>query len=159
MTRADYNPPMFALLLAPLLAATPLPAPTPEPERLIAVVLEDARKAEQFLDAQAMGDLIATSFASVEDGVRLGGAFAYLEPLRRERERAVVVHELTFDDVMVRVYGASAIASYTYRKVWRDGERRHQRQGWSSDVFELRDDGAWILVHRHRSPDAPARGR
>lgn len=157
MARANYNPRMLIVLLAPLLAASPLPAPTLEPERLIAIVLEDVRKAEQFLDAQAMSDLIAASFTSVEDGARLGGAFAFLEPLRRDRERGVVVHELSLADVIVRVYGASAIASYTYRKVWRDGSRRHQRRGWSSDVFELRDDGAWILVHRHRSSTSPGR--
>lgn len=141
---------MVTLLLA-LLATTPQPSPTPEPERLIAVALEDARKAEQFLDAEAMRELIAASFTSVEEGARLGGAFAFLEPLRRERSRGVVVHELAFEDVIITVYGASAIASYTYVKGWRDGGRRHHSRGWSSDVFERRDDGAWILVHRHRS--------
>ena len=104
-----------------------------------------------------MGELVAASFTSIEDGVRLGGAFAFLEPLRRERERGVLVHELSFEDVIIRVYGASAIASYTYRKGWRDGGRHHQRHGWSSDVFELRDDGAWILVHRHRCSDSSPR--
>jgi len=141
---------MVTLLLA-LLATAPQPSPTPEPERLIAVALEDARKAEQFLDAEAMRELIAASFTSVEEGARLGGAFAFLEPLRRERSRGVVVHELAFQDVIIAVYGASAIASYTYVKGWRDGGRRHHSRGWCSDVFERRDDGAWILVHRHRS--------
>jgi ketosteroid isomerase-like protein len=146
---------MLVVPLALLLAGASQAAPTPEPERLIAVALEDARKAEQFLDAAAMGELIAASFTSIEDGARLGGAFAFLEPLRRQRQRGVVVHELTFQDVSIRVYGASAIASYTFHKTWRDGGRRHQRRGWSSDVFERRDDGAWILVHRHRCPDVP----
>lgn len=145
---------MVTLLLA-LLAASPQPSPTPEPERLIAVALEDARKAEQFLDAEAMRELIAASFTSIEDGARLGGAFAFLEPLRRERSRGVLVHELTFEEVIINVYGASAIASYTYVKGWRDGGRRHHSRGWSSDVFERRDDGAWILVHRHRSRGQP----
>lgn len=147
---------MLALLLAHLLAAAAQPSPTPEPERLITVTLEDLRKAEQFLDAEAMRQLIAASFTCVEDDARLGGAFAFLEPLRRQRERGVVVHELTFNDVVVRVYGASAIASYTFVKAWREEGRRQQRRGWSSDVFERRDDGAWILVHRHRSPLPPA---
>lgn len=143
------------ILIFALLTASPQPYPTPEPERLIALVLEDTRKAEQFLDAEAMRELIAASFTSVEDNARVGGAFAFHETLRRERSRGVVVHELSFEDVVVRVYGASAIASYRYIKGWREGNKRHQTSGWSSDVFERRDDGAWILVHRHRSRTQP----
>lgn len=149
---------MLAALLTSLLAATPQPAPAMEPERRIALVLEEARKAEQFLDADTMAQILAASFASIEDGARLGGSFAFLEPLRRARAGGVVVHHLSFDELTIQVFGASAIASYTYAKKWRESGKIHQRRGWSSDVFELRDDGAWILVHRHRSPVFPSRG-
>ena len=54
------------------------------------------------------------------------------------------------EQILVRVYGGSAVATYRYAKTWLEGGVRHREQGWSSDVFELRDDGAWLLILRHR---------
>jgi hypothetical protein len=66
------------------------------------------------------------------------------------RERGGQVRQLRFEQLVVRVYGASAVASYRYLKSWNDAGTRRTEEGWSTDVFELRDDGAWILVHRQR---------
>jgi ketosteroid isomerase-like protein len=71
--------------------------------------------------------------------------------MRRLRARKGKVTELRFDEVTVRVYGASAVATYRFTKNWADRGAQRQAAGWSSDVFERRDDGAWLLVHRHRS--------
>jgi ketosteroid isomerase-like protein len=146
--------------MLPLLAAVPLtvsflvqPAALarPNPETAVARVLEELRKGELLLDADALSDCIAASFTVIEDGARISGSFAYLEPIRRMRERSAKVTGLRFDEVAVRVYGASAIASYRFTKTWLDRGARHHEQGWSTDVFELREDGRWIMVHRHRS--------
>ncbi len=146
------------LLLAPASVALALlqtraSAPTtgaPVPEAAVAATLEDLRKGELFLDAGALEPIVAASFTVIEGGDRLSGSFAFLEPIRRMRERGGEVKELRFEQTLVQVFGASAVATYRFVKVWRDGGVRHRAQGWSSDVFELRDDGAWILVHRHR---------
>ncbi len=139
------------VLVAQAAAATP-PAvpPTPAAEPRVAAALEEIRKAELFLDADALADQLAASFTLVENGTRVSGAFAFVEPVRRLRERDVRVTELTYDQVTIKVYGGSAIASYAYTRAWRDRRGRHRERGWSSDVFELRDDGRWIMVHRHR---------
>jgi hypothetical protein len=137
---------LVTLALLPL-AATPVRV---EPEVAVSASLEELRKGELFLDADALVDRIAASFTLIEGGYRFSGSFAYLEPIRRLRERGGQVKELRFEQVVVRVYGASAIASYRYVKSWKDAGTRHAEEGWSSDVFELRDDGAWIMVHRHR---------
>ena len=141
--------PIVALLL--VAAASPLPAQeSPNPETVVAGVLEELRKAELVLDADALGARLAYSFTVVGRDGRISGSFAYLEPQRRLRERGGIVKELRFEMAVVRVYGASAVASYELHKAWVDQGVRRRQDGWSSDVFERRDDGAWILVHRHR---------
>ena len=149
---------LTTLAAALFLALSPADAPsgpTSEPaevaEVVVAAALEDLRKGELLLDADGLEPAIARSFTTVERGSRLSGSFAYLEPMRRLRARDGEVSELRFEEVVIRVYGASAVASYRYRKVVKDAGARSREEGWSSDVFELRDDGAWILVHRHRS--------
>lgn len=140
------------VLSAALLAAPQATAP-PEgaAEAAVSVLLEDLRKAELFLAADEMAPMVAQSLTVVEGGVRLAGAFAYLEPMRRLRARKGKVSELRFDEPIVRVYGASAVATYRFAKKWVDGGTQRQSSGWSSDLFERRDDGAWLLIHRHRS--------
>ena len=133
--------------LSMLQASSP---PTAEPEAAVANVLEELRKGELFLDAEQLASYVAASFTMVDKGGRISGSFAFLEPIRRLRERGVEVRELTFEQTLIRVYGASAIATYHYRATSVDAGARHVEQGWSSDVFERRDDGAWLLIHRHR---------
>ncbi len=132
-----------------LLQEVPLPARA-NPEAAVSTVLEELRKGELLLDADELSAYLAASFTFIESGVRISGSFAYLEPIRRLRERSAKVTELRFDQAVVRVYGASAVASYRFAKTWLDGGRRRNEQGWSTDVFELRDDGQWIMVHRQR---------
>lgn len=103
-----------------------------------------------FLNVDALESNLAASFTVIGGGYRVSGSFAYVEPIRRLKERGGQVTELRFEQLGVRVYGASAVASYRYVKSWKDAGVRHTERGWCSDVFELRDDGAWILVHRHR---------
>jgi len=139
------------LATALLLAATAEPAlPPPAPETVVAGLVEDLRTAELLLDADALQAHLAHSFTLVREGVRTSGSFAYLERLRRQRERKVQVRELRFDEQRIAVYGESAIASYVIDKRWVDGGRTRSSKGWCTDVFELREDGVWILVHRHR---------
>jgi hypothetical protein len=140
----------FFALLAALLASPSAGTGPTAPELALTPLVEELRLGELMLDADALGMRLAHSFTVVEDDARLSGAFAYLEPMRQLRSRKGAVRELVFEDVALRVYGASAIASYRFTKVWIDQGTRHRRQGWSSDVFERRDDGEWILVHRHR---------
>ncbi|MBZ5588681.1 MAG: nuclear transport factor 2 family protein [Acidobacteriia bacterium] len=128
----------------------PTPAGTPGPEAVVMSTLEELRKGELFLDASALEQSLAASFTLIEEGSRISGSFAYLEPIRRLRERGGEVKELRFDQTLVRVYGGSAVATYRYTKSWNEAGVRHREQGWSSDVFELRDDGAWLLILRHR---------
>ncbi len=137
--------PMTLLLLQPA-----QPTARVNPEGSVAAAVEELRKGELFLDADALSPYIAASFTYIEGGVRISGSFAYLEPIRRLRERTAKVTELRFEQMAVRVYGASAVASYRYTKTLLDGGRRRSERGWSTDVFELRDDGQWIMVHRHR---------
>jgi hypothetical protein len=137
---------LLTLTLLPQVAA----AGRAEPEVAVSATLEELRKGELLLDADTLDGHLAASFTLIEGDRRVSGSFAYLESLRRLRERGAQVRELRFEQVVVRVYGASAIGSYRYVKSWKDAGARHTEEGWSSDVFELRDDGAWILVHRHR---------
>jgi hypothetical protein len=148
-----YNDGMVATLSLGLaiLALAPQTQARVNPEAAVSAALEQVRKGELFLDADTLAGSIAASFTIVESGSRVSGSFAYLEPIRRMRERGGKVKELRFFDVAVRVYGASAVVSYRYSKSWSDGSMLHREHGWSTDVFELRDDGAWILVHRQRS--------
>jgi hypothetical protein len=122
----------------------------PSQEGVVAGVLEELRKAELVLDTDALAARLAYSFTVVDRDGRVAGSFAYLEPLRRLRERGGAVKELRFELSTVHVYGASAVASYELHKSWVDQGIRRRQDGWSSDVFEKRDDGAWVLVHRHR---------
>ncbi len=131
--------------------AAPPPAPAPGAEAAVMVTLEDLRKGELLLDAGALEPLLAASFTLIEDDARISGMFAYLEPIRRERERGAQVRELRFEETLVRVYGGSAVATYRYTKSWTEAGVRHREQGWSSDVFERREDGAWLLILRHRA--------
>jgi Domain of unknown function (DUF4440) len=129
---------------------SPEPAPAPGAEAVVMSALEELRKGELLLDAAALERGMAASFTVIEDTSRVSGSFAYLEPIRRLRERGGEVKELRFDQILIRVYGGSAVATYRYAKTWVEGGVRHREQGWSSDVFELRDDGAWFLILRHR---------
>ncbi len=143
--------PLIAVVPLSLAMLQPTPAaPRANPEAAVSAVLEELRKGELFLDADALSGNLAASFTFIEGGTRISGSFAYLEPVRRLRERNAKVTALRFDQVAIRVYGASAVASYRFTKAWVEDGRRHNEQGWSSDVFELRDDGAWLMVHRHR---------
>lgn len=126
----------------------PTPAP---PEVRVRAVLDDLREAEMLLDADATAEALAHAFSVIDNAGRVVGRFAYLETLRRARSRGDTVRELVFDRLDVQVFGASAVATYHYRKRWRENGVTHLREGWCTDVFELRDDGAWILVHRHRA--------
>jgi len=139
------------LALVTLALVQPAAAPVrPEPEGAVSAALEELRKGALLLDTDTLADHIAASFTLIEGGDRVSGSFAYLEPNRRLQERGGQVRQLQFEQLVVRVYGASAIASYRYVKNWKDTGVRYSEEGWSTDVFELRDDGAWILVHRHR---------
>jgi hypothetical protein len=144
----------LALLTALTLLAAPqqqAAAPADDnAEGVVASVVEDLRKAELVLDADELGNRLAYSFTQVDRDGRVAGSFAYLEPLRRLKERGGEVKELRFDLLMIHTYGASAVASYEMHMTYVDGGVRHRVEGWSTDVFEKRDDGAWILVHRHR---------
>ena len=141
--------PVLALLLA-VAASAAAAQELPNQEGIVTGVLEELRKAELVLDTDALGSLLAYSFTVVDRDGRVAGSFAYLEPLRRLRERGGVVKELRFEAAVVHVYGASAIASYEVQKSWVDQGVKRRQSGWSSDVLERRDDGAWALVHRHR---------
>jgi hypothetical protein len=125
-------------------AAPPTPVAAPGAEAMVMSTLEDLRKGELFLDASALEQGLAASFTLIEGGSRISGSFAYLEPIRRLRERGGEVKELRFEQTL------SAVATYRYTKSWNETGVHHREQGWSSDVFELRDDGAWLLVLRHR---------
>ena len=131
-------------------AAPRTPVAAPGAETVVTSTLEELRKGELFLDASALERGLAASFTVIEEGSRISGSFAYLEPIRRLRERGVEVMELRFEQTLVRVYGGSAVATYRYAKTWNEGGVRHREQGWSSDVFELREDGVWLLILRHR---------
>jgi hypothetical protein len=140
---------MLATLLLALAPVTP--APALPAEALVTATVEELRKGELMLDADAIGDLTAASFSQIDGGTRISGSFAFLEPMRRLRERGGTVTNLRFEQLAIKVFGASAIASYRYSKDWTLLGVRHHEEGWSSDVFELRSDGAWTLVHRHRA--------
>jgi ketosteroid isomerase-like protein len=144
----------LALLATLMLAAAPAPQrPSPadeNPEAVVASAVEDLRKAELVLDADELASRLAYSFTLVDKEGRVSGSFAYLEPMRRLKERGGEVKELRFELLMIHAYGASAVASYEVHLTWTDGGARRRTVGWATDVFERRDDGAWILVHRHR---------
>jgi ketosteroid isomerase-like protein len=133
----------------PTSAVAPAP-PTPVPDVLLGSTMEEMRAAELILDADTMALHLARSFTAIEGDARVAGAFAYLEAMRRMAERRASIRRLSFDDLRIDVYGASAVVTYRIRKVWSDRGTRHETQGWCTDVFERRDDGAWLLVHRHR---------
>ena len=140
------------LLAAGQLATPPSPAPStqPVPEAVVGAVAEQLRVAELLLDADAFSPHLAHSFTFIEDGARVSGSFAYLEAMRRLRERKGVVKTLDWNDRRVAVFGASAVVTYRLDKTWMDRGERHRQRGWCTDVYERRDDGAWLLIHRHR---------
>jgi ketosteroid isomerase-like protein len=140
----------LSLVAATQASQQPAPPTADGAEAAVASLVEDLRKAELVLDADEIADRLAYSFSLVDKDGRVSGSFAYLEPLRRLRERGGEVKEVRFDDLMIRVYGASAVATYDLHETWVDGGVRHHQEGWSTDVFERRDDGVWILVHRQR---------
>ena len=105
------------------------PAAAIPPETAVTATLEDLRKGELFLDAATIEPIMAASFCGIEGGARICGAFAYLEPIRRMRERGAEVKELRFEEKLVQVFGASAIATYRYAKSWRDRGALHREQG------------------------------
>jgi ketosteroid isomerase-like protein len=155
MTQAAPPPTPTPVATAPLAAAAPRsaevrPLPTPVPEAVVARTVEVLRGAELMLDGDELNSHLAASFTVIEDGARTAGRFAYVESLRSMRRRGAHVRSLSFDDERVDVYGASAVVTYNLHKSWTDGGRRSSRSGWSTDVFERREDGAWLLVHRHR---------
>ena len=141
------------LAMASALVATTAvvqPSLAPAAETVVASVVEDLRAAEFLMDADSLQRHLAHSFTLVRGGARTSGAFAYTESFRRLRERKAQVRELTFDQRRVAVFGASAVVTYVVTKVWVDEGVRRSMKGWCTDVFELRDDGVWLLVHRHR---------
>jgi ketosteroid isomerase-like protein len=140
---------LIASLLVAQIAQTAAP-PRATPEAAVSALMEELRQDELALDADALARHLAYSLTVIEGGSRVSGSFAYVEPLRRLRERHGQVKELHFEDLVVRVYGGSAVASYRIRKTWVDKGARHREEGWCSDVFERRDDGAWLLIHRQR---------
>ncbi len=124
--------------------------PALEPEAQVAHTLEELRKGEMLLDADHLAPLVAYSVTWVDGCRRLSGSFAFLEPLRRQRAAGVVVTRLLFEDVSIRVYGASAVVTYRFRRQVKGGREGGQQAGFVTDVFERREDGVWVLVHRHR---------
>jgi ketosteroid isomerase-like protein len=133
-----------------LFAVTQEPVQQASPEVGATVALEELRKAELMLDGEAFEPYLAASFTLVDQQTRLSGSFAYLEPIRRQRERGDTVKELRFETPMVHVFGTAAIISYHYVKTFTEAGGRRHEEGWSTDVFTRRDDGTWMLVHRHR---------
>ena len=142
-----------SLLLAAAPAVVPAastPAPQPVPEAVVGAVAEQLRMAEMLLDADAFAPHLAHSFTFIEDGARVAGAFAYLEGMRRLRSRKGQIKTLEWNERHVAVFGASAVVTYRLDEIWVDHGERHRRRGWCTDVYERRDDGAWMLIHRHR---------
>jgi hypothetical protein len=141
---------LSAVCLMALLQADVPPAP-PNPEIAINLALEELRKGELFLDAIALEPYMAASVTIVEGGFRLSGSFAYLEGIRRMKERGGKVQTLAFSDVLPRVFGDAAVVTYQYDKVWVDEGTRHHEAGWCTDVLVNRDGSGWVLVERHRA--------
>ncbi len=140
------------------LAAFPTPPELP-PEAHVLQTLEELRKGEMFLDANHLQPWVAYSMTLVEGCHRVSGRAAFLEPLRSLRAAGSVVTRLLFQDVNVRIYGASAVVTYRFVRQLKGGPEAGKSEGFSTDVFEKRDDGLWILVHRHRvTPCRPRPG-
>lgn len=140
-------------VLAAVVLTLDTPATPPQEvgaEVHVVQVLEELRKGELFFDAEYLRPLVAYSLTVVNGCQRIAGQFAFLEPFRRLKAAGAVVQRLIFRDISVRVYGASAIATYFYERQIKGGPHPGRESGFSTDVFEKRDDGAWILVHRHR---------
>lgn len=120
------------------------------PEAQVLETLEELRKGEMLLDAEYLEPLVAYSMTLVEGCRRVSGRAALIEPLKSLRASGAVVTRLTFRDITARVYGASAVVTYRYVRQVKGGPEPGTSEGFATDVFERRDDGAWILVHRHR---------
>lgn len=152
---------MLALCLAAALQGLAPQAPPPEtpPEAQVLQTLEELRKGEMFLDAAHLEPLVAYSMTLVEGCQRLSGRAAFLEPVRSLRAAGSVVTRLVFHDITARVYGASAVVTYRFSKQIKGGPDAGKSEGFSTDVFEKREDGFWLLVHRHRvTPCRPRPG-
>ncbi|MCX7894509.1 MAG: nuclear transport factor 2 family protein [Thermoanaerobaculum sp.] len=142
---------MVTLLLLWVSTLQPTASPPGEaPEVLVAQALEELRKGEMLLDAGHLEPLVAYSLTVVEGCQRVAGRSAFLEPLRSRKSAGALVTRLVFQDVVVRVYGASAVATYRFVSHEKRGKATTKVEGFATDVFEKREDGAWILVHRHR---------
>jgi hypothetical protein len=141
--------PAFCLLAA---LQADAPPPPPSPEIGINLVLEEMRKGELFLDAVALEPYMAASVTIVESGFRLSGSFAYLEGIRRMRERGGKVQSLAFSEVLPRVFGDAAVVTYRFDKTWVDEGVRHHEAGWCTDVLVKLEGSNWLLVERHRAP-------
>lgn len=143
---------MLQVLAAVVLTLDAPPTPPQEvgAEVHVAQVLEEMRKGELLLDAEYLKPLVAYSLTVVNGCQRIAGQFAFLEPFRRLKAAGAVVQRLIFRDISIRVYGASAVVTYFYERQVKGGPHPGKENGFSTDVFEKRDDGAWILVHRHR---------
>lgn len=138
------------VFLLVLLATLQTPTPELPPEAQVLQTLEELRKGEMFLDAKHLEPLVAYSMTLVEGCRRLSGRAAFLEPLRSLRNAGSVVTRFLFEDVQARVYGASAVVTYRFVRQVKGGPEAGRSEGFSTDVFEKREDGVWILVHRHR---------
>ncbi len=141
---------LLALLQADVPPDSP-PAP-PSPDIAVSVTLEEMRKAELFLDAGALEPYVAASVTILEGGFRLSGSFAYLEGMRRLKERGGKVQTLSFTEILPRLFGNAAVVTYKFEKVWVDQGVRHRDSGWCTDVLVNRDGSGWTLVERHRAP-------
>lgn len=139
-------------LIALLQLDAPPPPPPPNPDLAVNLLLEELRKAELLLDASAMEPYVAASVTIVESGFRLSGSFAYLEGMRRLKERGGKVQTLSFSEVLPRLFGDTAVVTYKFDKVWVDQGVRHRDSGWCTDVLLHRDSTGWMLVERHRAP-------
>lgn len=150
---------MLWLLLMALAQTVDTAPEKPPAEALIWQTVEELRKGEMLLDADYLAPLVAYSMTLVENCRRVSGRAAFLEPLRSLRAAGGVVTRLQFQDVSIRVYGASAVVTYRFLRQVKGGKEAGKIEGFSTDVFEKREDGAWILVHRHRvTPCRPSPG-
>ncbi|MGC8917607.1 MAG: nuclear transport factor 2 family protein [Thermoanaerobaculum sp.] len=144
---------MLAWILS--LAALQVSGPAAAPEAQVLETLEELRKGEMLLDAEYLEPLVAYSMTLVEGCRRVSGRAAFIEPFKSLRASGAVVTRLTFRDITARVYGASAVVTYRYVRQVKGGPQPGTSEGFATDVFEKREDGAWILVHRHRVSPCP----
>jgi ketosteroid isomerase-like protein len=141
---------VFLFALASATFAQEATPPPPEAETQVAQTLEELRKGELLLDASHLEPLLAYSFTLVEGCAPFSGRFAYLELLRSLRAAGAQVTRLRFYDTTIKVYGGSAVVTYRFQRHVKGGPQPGKTMGFSTDVLEKREDGLWVLVHRHR---------